>query len=108
MSLTLQEQETVILFNEAEKTAGVYTHNRPFLRKLEKLAQDRPDECRLKRNDRASRAAEYIVPKRWIKINAPRQISEEEKARLRKVSESTRFSQNSGDLHRVQENNLIE
>lgn len=108
MNLALQEQETIILFNEAEKTASVYTHNRAFLRKLEKLAQDRPEDCKLKRSDTESRVAEYIVPKRWIKINAPRQISEEEKARLRKVSESTRFSQNSGDLHRVQENNLIE
>lgn len=92
MSLTLYEQETIILFNEAEKTASVYTHNRAFLRKLEKLAEDRPDDCRLKRKDPENRAAEYIVPKKWIKINAPRQLSEEEKARLRKASESTRFS----------------
>lgn len=91
MSLTLQEQETVILFNEAEKTASVYTHNLKFLQKLKQLQQDRPDDCRIKRNDTESRAAEYIVPKKWIKINAPRQLSEDEKARLRKASESTRF-----------------
>lgn len=92
MSLTLYEQETIILFNEAEKTASVYTHNRALIRKLEKLAEDRPDDCRLKRKDPENRAAEYIVPKKWIKINAPRQLSEEEKARLRKASENTRFS----------------
>ena len=92
MSLTLYEQETIILFNEAEKTASVYTHNRALIRKLEKLAEDRSDDCRLKRRDPENRAAEYIVPKKWIKINAPRQLSEEEKARLRKASESTRFS----------------
>lgn len=92
MSLTLYEQETIILFNEAEKTTSVYTHNRALIRKLEKLAEDRPDDCRLKRKDPENRAAEYIVPKKWIKINAPRQLSEEEKARLRKASESTRFS----------------
>lgn len=92
MSLTLYEQETIILFNEAEKTTSVYTHNRALIRKLEKLAEDRPDDCRLKRRDPENRAAEYIVPKKWIKINAPRQLSEEEKARLRKASESTRFS----------------
>ena len=44
MSLTLQEQETVILFNEAEKTASVYTHNLKFLQKLKQLQQDRPDD----------------------------------------------------------------
>ncbi len=91
MNLTLQERETVILFNEAEKTASVYTHNLKFLQKLKQLQQDRPDDCRIKRNDTESRAAEYIVPKKWIKIKAPRQLSEEEKARLRKASESTRF-----------------
>ena len=40
MSLTLQEQETVILFNEAEKTAGVYTHNRPACESWKSSHQD--------------------------------------------------------------------
>lgn len=92
MNLTLQEQETIILFNEAEKTASVYTHNRAFLRKLEKLAQDRPEDCKLKRSDTESRAAEYIVPKRWIKINAPRCLTDEQKEACKTAAEKGRLA----------------
>lgn len=92
MSLTLYEQETIILFNEAEKTASVYTHNRAFLRKLEKLAEDRPDDCRLKRKDPENRAAEYIVPKKWIKINAPRCLTDEQKEACKAAAEKGRLA----------------
>lgn len=45
MSLSLCEQETIINFNEEEKTASVYTHNKALIRKLDKLAQERPGDC---------------------------------------------------------------
>ena len=35
MDLSLYEQETIIGFCEEEKTAGIYTHNKPLRRKLE-------------------------------------------------------------------------
>ena len=44
MNLSLYEQETIINYNEAEKTAGVYTHNKALRRKLERLSQERPDQ----------------------------------------------------------------
>ena len=47
MNLTRYEQETIINFNEEEKTASVYTHNGPLRRRLEQMAQERPKDCRL-------------------------------------------------------------
>lgn len=87
MNLSLYEQESVISFNEAEKTAIVYTHNKALLRKLEKLAQDRPEECRLVKLSHSGRAADYIIPKAWVKITPPRIASEAQKAACRKAAE---------------------
>ena len=86
MNLTNYEKETIITFNEAEKTAGVYTHNAALLRKLAELAEERPEECRLEKlsrwNEGKVQAADYIIPKAWVKIRPSRILSEEERARL--------------------------
>lgn len=90
MKLSRYEQETIITYNEEEKTAGVYTHNKALLRRLDKLSQERPDECRLEklRPD----AADYIIPKAWVRVRPPRQMSEEQKTRLMEASKGTRFA----------------
>ena len=88
MDLSLYEQETIISFCEEEKAAGVYTHNRTLRRKLEKLAQDKPEDCRLVRVSHDGRAADYIIPKAWVKIIPPRVISEAQRAALVKAREA--------------------
>lgn len=50
MSISKLEQETIIGFNEAEATASVYTHNAALVRKLEALADSRPDEVQRARS----------------------------------------------------------
>ena len=45
MNMARYEQETIISFNEEEKTAGIYTHNKVLRQKLEALARDRPEDC---------------------------------------------------------------
>jgi IS1 family transposase len=47
MNMARYEQETIINFNEEEKTAGIYTHNKALRQKLAALARDRPEDCRL-------------------------------------------------------------
>ena len=42
MNMARYEQETIIGFNEEEKTAVIYTHNKVLRQKLEALARDRP------------------------------------------------------------------
>ena len=47
MKLSRYEQETILNFNDKEKTASVYTHNRALQRGLQKLVEERPEECKL-------------------------------------------------------------
>ena len=79
MRISRLEQETIINFNEAESTATVYTHNGALVRKLEGLADQRPDEVKRGRVF-PDGGREYTIPKRWVKINASRILSEEQKA----------------------------
>ena len=74
MKLSKHERETIINFNEAEPTASVYTHNKALRRKLDKLAEERPEDCRCVSESRGDQAGDYIVPKTWIKVRPPRKL----------------------------------
>ncbi|MCD7802553.1 MAG: immunoglobulin [Clostridiales bacterium] len=91
MKLTNQERETVILYNEEEQTASVYTHSKALCRKLKTLAQERPEECRLERTGHEGQAAEYIVPKAWVKVNPGRRISDAQREALAKARAKNPF-----------------
>lgn len=95
MELSRYEQETTINYNEAEKTASVFTHNKALRRKLERLAEERPEDCRLIRTTRDGQAAEYEVPKTWMKITPTRILSEEEKAKRREAAKRLNISRQS-------------
>ena len=82
MRVSRYEQETIINYNEEEKTAGVYTHNKSLIRKLEKLAIDRPDDCRLEKVSHDGHSASYVIPKSWVKITPTRILSEEQRTAL--------------------------
>jgi len=90
MSLTRYEQETIINFNDEEKMASVYTHNKALTRKLDKLAQERPEECRLIRL--TDRAGEYTIPKKWVKVSPPRKVSEQQREQMRERMKNRRFA----------------
>ena len=81
-SLTNYERETILHFNESEGTASVYTHNKALRRRLERLAQERQDECRPFKAARQKEAVEYYIPKSWVKITPPRILTEEHRAAL--------------------------
>ena len=78
MSLSRVEQETIIRFDEAEATASVYTYNGALKRKLSGLCATRPTESRQIKDDGRG-GLTFEVPKRWIKINASRILTEEQK-----------------------------
>jgi len=78
MRLSREEQETIINFNEAEDTAYIYTCSKSWMRHMEKELGLKPKEVHV------SYAREYECPKAWIKKpRKPRQLSEEQKHRLR-------------------------
>jgi hypothetical protein len=81
MKLTRYEKETIINFNEAEATANIYTHNGGLIRKLDALADQRPEEAKRGRSF-PDGGREFTVPKRWVKVNASRILTEEQRAAL--------------------------
>lgn len=83
MTLTNYEKETIINYNEDEKTADIYTRSPPLRRKLERLVADHPEDCRLHRITRDGLGAEFYIPKKWIRINPPRRASEAQIAAAR-------------------------
>ena len=88
MNLSLYEQETIINFNEADSTASVYTHNRALIRKLDKLAEERPGDCHREKTSHDGKAVDYIIPKAWVKIRPTRIASEAQKAALARARET--------------------
>ena len=78
-TLSLYERETIINFNEAEPTAGIYTHNVALRNKLLKLSQSEPD---LKVIRRGEDMLEVEVPKKWIKVSPPKKLSEEARRKM--------------------------
>ena len=92
MELSLYERETIINYNEGEPTASVYTHNRALRRTLDKLAQERPEDCRVDKESHEGDAADYIIPKAWVKIRPPRIASEAQKAASRAAAEKAKLA----------------
>lgn len=70
MELSRLEQETIVLFNEAEATASVYTHNKKLREKLERMALKYPDKVALERRSQTG-AVSYLVPKSCVSIREP-------------------------------------
>jgi hypothetical protein len=66
--LTRYEKETIILFNDDEKTASVYTHNKALQRKLDSFCTMRPDLYRLTSENVTWQSKTYEVPKKYISL----------------------------------------
>lgn len=93
MNLSLYEQETIINYNEADSTASVYTHNKALIRKLDKLAQERPGDCHREKTSHDGKAVDFIIPKGWIRIHPSRvaaPLTEEQKQKRREHLASLR------------------
>lgn len=90
MRLSREEQETIICYNEAEQQASIYTHNMALRHRLERLAAERPEECRLEKTSHEGQAVDYIIPKSWVKVKPPRVASEAQKAAARAALAKTR------------------
>ena len=62
MKLSKLEQESIILYNEEEPTASIYTHDPKLIRKLKRLAEKYPDKVYPDKAVHAG-AASYATPK---------------------------------------------
>ena len=68
--LTKLERETLILYNEEEATASVYTHNAKLIAKLRRMTEKFPDQVYPERREHPG-AVSYIVPKSCIGVREP-------------------------------------
>ncbi len=79
--LSKLEQETIINFNAGESNASIEVPvNSALYRKLIKLGQ-KPIQRRVYEGKAAF--AEFVVPKRWIKVTPPRKLTEKQREQSR-------------------------
>lgn len=81
MSRTRLEQETIINYNQAEGNASVYTFDPALIRRMEKLLGSTTVVSVLRKGEGW---AEYLVPKKWVKVSPPRSYAPEKREELRK------------------------
>ena len=77
MGLTRYEQEVVINLNAEERLASVYTAHPVWIRKINRLKEENPEDVIVIREEED--AIEVKVPKSWIRISPKRVMSEEQK-----------------------------
>lgn len=83
MSLSKYEQETIILYNQAEQTASVYTHDLKLLKKLARLTKEYPQQIK------PDGPNTYTVPKGCVLIREP--YSEKRRAAARERAKTARL-----------------
>lgn len=81
--LTKIEKETIVLFNEGEDKANIYTHNAGLKKRLAAFAKKYPDFCRLEKSN-VQGGVSYELAKSRLSIRFLTPYSEE---RRRKASE---------------------
>ena len=70
MTLTDEERETIVLYNQKAAVASVYTHDPKLIRKLKRLAERYPEQVYPERKEHAG-AVSYIVPRNCVCIREP-------------------------------------
>lgn len=81
MNLSRYEKETIITFNEQDKTATVYTYNEKFKRKLCELCKAKAAEIKQTGNDLTG-GLTFELPKKWVKINAGKNLTDKQRNEL--------------------------
>ena len=74
MKMTLDERETNLFFNEADKTVQIVSYDKRLNKRLRNLAQLRPQECKPIPYyfDDENGAESYSFPSTWLRINPPK------------------------------------
>lgn len=89
-TLSLYERETIINFNEAESTAGIYTHNVALRNKLLKLSQTEPGLRIIRQSEDM---LEVDVPKKWIRVSPSKKLSAESKQKMAERLQASKNTQ---------------
>lgn len=79
--LTRAEKETIINYNDAESVANIYSCNKNMIEKLLQLEKEYPDKVSITYRSDVSLNVE--IPKEWIKISAPRKLTDKQRQAAR-------------------------
>ena len=85
MGLSNYEKESIFLFNEADKTAEIYTHNPALKKQLSELCVSHPEQVRQEPENKYGGQI-FVLPKKWIKIRPPRVLSQAQKEVLERMN----------------------
>ena len=89
MNVTKYEQETIILFNEGEAAASIYTYNTSLQHTLVSLCESHPAQVRQTGNNGIG-ALTFEIPKKWVKVSPPRVLSAAQKKVLEDMNRKNR------------------
>lgn len=89
--ITRYEQETIINYNNEEKVASVFTYDKSLIRKLNAHMDDFPD---IKLVNTGDDWAEYSIPKKWVKVHFPRQLTDEQRSEMAERMKNARGKNN--------------
>ena len=78
---TKYEMETIYNYNQEEPLASCYTMDKALIRRMDALAE-KHKEITIVREGEGAR--EYTFPKRWIKVRAPKELSDEQRENMAK------------------------
>ncbi len=92
--LTKVEKETIVLFNEGEKEACIYTYNAGLKKRLEAFSKKYPKLCRIELNRcNEQGGVSYVIDKSRLSIRLVPPYSEERKNRAREQARKQGFGQ---------------
>lgn len=79
MKMTKYEQETIINYNQEEKTASCFTYDRALIRKLDEFVRNGEAITVVREGDGWK---EYKFPKKCVKVRFPRKLSDEQRREM--------------------------
>ena len=90
MTLTKIEKETIILFNEGEQEASIYTYNASLRKRLALFSKQHPELCRMERSfDQGG--VSYVLDKSRLSIRLIAPYSEERRQKAREQGKENGF-----------------
>lgn len=79
--MRLEERETTVNYTDADTVATVMSYNAAMAARLKRLLAEHPDEVTLVWESEGG--VEVRLPKKWIKVQPPKKLSEEQLAGMR-------------------------
>lgn len=89
--LTKYEKETIVLFNEGENTASIYTYNAGLRKRLANFSKKYPDLCRLEKSCEQG-GVSYVLEKSRLSIRLQPPMSEERRQKVSEYAKQNRFN----------------